>query len=413
MNVGFISTRLAGVDGVSLETAKMAQVMQEFGHDVFYLAGELDEAAPPGRVVPAMHFNAPTAKAHHDAVFGTQTVAPELIDQIYAEADTLRQALTAFIDDFGIDLIIPQNASTIPMNIALGVAITETIRRRQIKTICHHHDFYWERDRFMSNGIQDILDDAFPPDLSPIRHLTINRIMQRRLKVFRGIQSHYLPNVFDFASPPPPMDAYAQGFRQAIGLQDDDLIVLQPTRLVRRKAIEKAIELVQRLDDPRLVLVITGYAGDEPGLYAEWLQEQAAASGIRYQFIGDRVGAERGEQDGQSVFTLWDIYPHAHFITYPSVYEGFGNALIETCYFRKPLVVHRYSMYLSDIKPAGIQAVEFSHDITPAVIQQTQRLIDDEAYRQAMVDNNYAVGMQHFSYDVLRDTMRSVLQTLD
>jgi len=43
--VGFISTRFAGTDGVSLETAKWADVFQKEGFSCFYFGGELDR--PP------------------------------------------------------------------------------------------------------------------------------------------------------------------------------------------------------------------------------------------------------------------------------------------------------------------------------------------------------------------------------
>ena len=414
MNIGFISTRLAGVDGVSLETAKLAQVFRAMGHSIFYIAGELDADGPPGRLVPEMHFNDTQAVAMQYDAFHNPDPDPALVRQIYAMADHLRGEIETFIDEFTIDLLIPQNASTIPMNIALGVAIAETIRRRHIKTLCHHHDFYWERDRFISSGIQDILNDAFPPQGASVRHMTINTPMQRRLKAWRGIDALYLPNVFDFATPPPPPDDYAMSFRRELRLHGDDLIVLQPTRIIRRKGIEKAIELVRKLDDPRLILIITGYEGDEPGAYGDWLREEADRAGIRYKLIGDVVGsARRTHADGRKIFSLWDVYPHAHFVTYPSTYEGFGNGLIETIYFRKPFAVHTYPMYLSDIKPAGMQAVEFYHDITPDVLTQVRRLIDDTGLRERMTAHNYKVGTAHFSYDVLHRVLRRVLLTFE
>ena len=48
MNIGFVSGRLAGTDGVSLETHKWADVMEALGHTAFYCAGELEEDGPPG-----------------------------------------------------------------------------------------------------------------------------------------------------------------------------------------------------------------------------------------------------------------------------------------------------------------------------------------------------------------------------
>lgn len=413
MNIGFIGTRFAGVDGVSLETQKLAQVFHEFGHKCFYCAGELDSHAQPGMLVPEMHFTHPVAKDLHDQAFAKPKLEPAYFKELYAFADHIRAQLEAFVQQYDIDMIVPQNALTIPMNLPLGIAISDLIKRKRIKTLAHHHDFYWERDRFINNGVQDALNEAFPPNLQPIVHMVINKAMQQRLWAIKGIEALYLPNVFDFENPPSPPDAYANTFRSEIGLSDDDLIVLQPTRIVRRKGIELAIELLHQLNDPRLVLVITGYEGDEKGGYGDWLKRQAEQSGIRYKFVGEYIQAERGEHNGHKVYDLWDVYPHAHFITYPSLYEGFGNALIETVYFRKPLVVNTYPMYLSDIKPAGIRAVEFNLDINSDTLAATRRMIDDEAYRLEMTEHNYQVGMQHFSYQVLRTVLKNALQRLE
>ena len=38
LNVGFISFRFAGTDGVSLETAKWAEILQEMGHSCYYFS---------------------------------------------------------------------------------------------------------------------------------------------------------------------------------------------------------------------------------------------------------------------------------------------------------------------------------------------------------------------------------------
>jgi glycosyltransferase involved in cell wall biosynthesis len=36
-------------------------------------------------------------------------------------------------------------------------------------------------------------------------------------------------------------------------------------------------------------------------------------------------------------------------VTYLSGYEGFGNAFIEAIYFKKPIIVNRYSIFVEDI----------------------------------------------------------------
>ena len=412
MKIGFVATRLAGVDGVSLETRKMVHVLESMGHQCFYMAGELDPNGPPGRLVPELNFNELLVKAMHDQAFyySAKATAP-LFDLIYDDAELIRQKIEAFVNDYQIDMLISQNASTIPMNLALGLGIQEYVIRSRIPTICHHHDFYWERDRFLNAAIQDILDVALPPRIEPVRHIVISTIMQRRLQSWMGVNSWYLPNVMDYDNPPPPPDEYALSFRAEMGLSSDDLLILQPTRIVRRKVIEKAIEIVRKMNDPRAILIITGYEGDERGGYGAWLHEEADRAGIRYRFVGDRVAAARGSKDGQRLYALYDVYHSADLITYPSTYEGFGNAILETIYFRKPFVVHTYPAYAVDIKPTGIQGVEFFHEVTPGMFDDIRQLLNDAAYRQEIVEHNYRVAQKHFSLGRMNTVLNRVLAT--
>ena len=42
LRVGFVSTRISGSDGVSLEIGKWAEVLERIGHTCFYVAGKTD-----------------------------------------------------------------------------------------------------------------------------------------------------------------------------------------------------------------------------------------------------------------------------------------------------------------------------------------------------------------------------------
>ncbi len=77
---------------------------------------------------------------------------------------------------FSLEALIIENALTIPINLPLGLALTEFIAETGYPVIAHHHDFYWERQRFMNNSVQDYLAAAFPPDLPSIRHVVINSV---------------------------------------------------------------------------------------------------------------------------------------------------------------------------------------------------------------------------------------------
>jgi glycosyltransferase involved in cell wall biosynthesis len=413
MKIGFVATRIAGLDGVSLEINKWAGVLRRVGHETFFCAGELGEFAQPGMEVPAFHFRDPEAIAQHDEAFSGAEESRALYRRIAASAGELKAQLYAFANHFALDMIVTQNAQAIPMQIALGVALRDFIDETHIPAIGHHHDFYWERERFIVNRIPDILRTAFPSEGTSTRHVVISTAMQRELFMRRRLSATYVPNVFDFHNPPPPPDAHAGTVREELGIAPDERLILQPTRIVRRKNIERAVEVVRLLGerDPahRYVLVVTGYTGDEAGTYTDWLLRQVEIAGIRALFIGDRVGEERGAREGRRTYTLWDIYPHADFVTYLSSYEGFGNALIETLYFRKPLIVNAYTAYRSDIKPAGVRAVEIREEVTPQAIGEVLALLDDPAAARRMVEHNYAVGRAHFSYETLEARLATLL----
>ncbi len=54
--IGFVSTRFAGIDGVSLEAGKWADVLESGGHNCFWFAGELDKDPQKSYLAPEAHF---------------------------------------------------------------------------------------------------------------------------------------------------------------------------------------------------------------------------------------------------------------------------------------------------------------------------------------------------------------------
>jgi glycosyltransferase involved in cell wall biosynthesis len=405
-NVGFISTRIAGTDGVSLELEKWADVFKKFGWTSYYFAGELDRPPERSYLVEEAHFTHPEIKAIHNKVFGVTTRERALSKKIYQLAIKIKDHLYDFVKKFDIDLIIPQNALTIPMNIPLGIAITEFIAETHIHTIAHHHDFYWERDRFMVNAVSDYLRMAFPPVLPSIDHVVINSVADTQLSLRTGISGHVIYNVMDFDNPPESPDEYTFDVRQALGIEDDELFVLQPTRVVQRKGIEHAIELVHRLGR-KAKLVISHASGDEGWDYEQRLKEYSQLMNVNTVFVDDIINEERGTTpDGRKIYTLEDIFPYADLVTYPSTFEGFGNAFLETLYFKKPIVVNTYSIYLKDIQPRGFKVIEIDGYVTDKAVEQTKQVLDNPEYRQEMVDHDFELAKKYFSYSVLEQNLR-------
>jgi len=249
--------------------------------------------------------------------------------------------------------------------------------------------------------------------LPRIEHVVINSMGQKELARRFGLPSTVIPNILDFETPPPQVDDYAQDLRQEIGLKEDDILILQPTRVVARKGIEHAIELVRWLKEPRAKLVISHPAGDEGSDYLQMIRERIEDSRIDVRFIADRIGEERGRTaEGKKIYTLFDVYPHADLVTYPSHYEGFGNAFLEAIYFRKPVVVNTYAVYARDIAPLGFRTIEMSQLVSRQVVDQVHQILANKSLREEWADINYALGLRYFSYAVGRRKLAARMANL-
>jgi mannosylglucosylglycerate synthase len=409
-NIGFISTRFAGTDGVSMEASKWAHVLTEAGYRCFWLAGELEHDDQCCKLVPEAHFKHENNQWLNDRIFGRKGRKSNVTETIHAIKTLLKVDIEEFIEQFAIDLLIIENAITIPLHIPLGVALTEFIAERQIPTIAHHHDFHWERSRFAINAVDDYLRMAFPPKLPSIEHVVINSAAQEELALRTGISSTIIPNVLDFANPPQVDPVQSAAFRAAVGLTPEDKVILQPTRIVQRKGIEHSIELVRQLKDPRYKLLISHEAGDEGYEYADWLKTYALEHQVDLRLVNTRISDPiNGNKKLKYPYSLWDIYPHADFITYPSLYEGFGNAFLEAVYFKKPLLINRYTIFIRDIEPKGFDLVVMDGFLTEKNVQSVKSVLESEERRTKMIEHNYAMARRYYSYAALRRQLKTLI----
>ena len=408
-NVGFVSTRFAGTDGVSLETEKWARIFKKEGLTCYYFAGELDRDPKKSYLVEEAHFQHPVIQEITQDCFGVNRRDRSLTAQIHRIKNLLKDQLYHFIDEFNIDMLVTENCQTIPLNVPLGIALTEVISETGINTIAHHHDFYWERQQFMVNAIWEYLNMAFPPNIPSIKHVVINTSADNQLSLRTGISSTVIPNVMDFENPPSETDEYAADVREALGLKNYELLILQPTRVVKRKGIEHAIEFVSRLG-AKAKLVISHASGDEGHDYEKRVWEYSRIMGVDTLFVSDIINDQRGTTPGgRKIYTLDDIYPHADLVTYPSNFEGFGNAFLEAIYYRKPILVNNYSIYSTDIRPKGFSVIEIDGYVTRSAVRLAKKVLRDEEFREKMVEHNYQIALRHISYKILRHKLKALI----
>jgi len=409
LKIGFISTRLSGTDGVSLEAAKWAQVLREEGHDCYFMAGELDTSPEKSFLFEECSFCHPIIKEIDSGCFGRNLRKTEISMLVQEMKVKLKKGIRKFIAKFELDLIIPENALTIPMNLPLGLAITEIAIETGIQMIAHHHDFFWERKRFLKNACWDYLNKAFPPHLPMVQHAVLNSSQDNQLSLRTGISATIIPNVMNFASPPEVPDGYADDLREALGICPEEKFILQPTRIVKRKGIEHAIELVHRIDmDAKLV--ISHASGDEGDEYSERVREYSKLLGVETVFCTGITGEKRGlSSDGKKIYTLSDLYQECDLVTYPSTIEGFGNAFLEALYYKCPVMVNNYSIYNYDIGPKGFKTILMDDYVSKKTVEDTEKVLNNPDIKKEWTEINYGLGSRYFCYDIVRQKLNTLI----
>jgi glycosyltransferase involved in cell wall biosynthesis len=239
--------------------------------------------------------------------------------------------------------------------------------------------------------------------------VTINSSGDNQLSLRTGISAAIIPNVMDFETPPPLVDDYTKDVRQSLGIEDDELFILQPTRVVKRKGIEHAIEIVHRLGK-KAKLVISHASGDEGYDYEQRIIEYSKLMNVNTVFVSDIIDERRGRtKTGKKIYTLNDIYPHADLVTYPSTFEGFGNAFLEAVYFRKPIVVNKYSIYTYDIEPKGFLTIEIDGYVTEEAVRKARDVLENKELCHNMVETNYEIATRNYSYSVLQQRLKNLI----
>ncbi len=435
--------RVGETDGVSLEMDKWKWALEQQGHEVFYLAGS--EGNVTAHCVKALRYEDElNAKITHDAFIEPKFFASsdDLLTAIHTQADDIEREVTAIIRHLEIDIIVPNNIFAVGHSLAAAIGLEKAIRNTHVKVVNHHHDFHWEREKFAQPvypEIQDILDEYFPPRRDEDKHCVINQIAFESLNNKTGKHATVVPNVFDFDNSHWCLDDYNRDLKQKVGLTNNDIVFLQATRIVARKGIELAIDLIAKLNqqlptwvgrvlyngktitkDSRIVLVLAGM--NEEQEYFETLRLKADKCRVQMLFINDHIEHSRGEVNGEKRYSLWDAYVHADIVTYPSWLEGWGNQFLEGLVAKVPQVVYRYPVYQTDIAQFNFNIIDLgeqhswdqqglakvSEEQLSLAVKQTTSYLFDAEFRQKAMNDNFTIGQAHLSYRALGDILNTV-----
>lgn len=168
-------------------------------------------------------------------------------------------------------------------------------------------------------------------------------------------------------------------------------------------------------------MVVAGYAGDEGRDYERKIRKTVKEKKIRAVFIGRYVNSKRkvitlngkdGRPKHRRVYTLWDCFVNADFVTYPTKIEGFGNQFVESVYFRKPVIMIPYPVYKRDIAPLGFESIFISDEGDGKAIKRVKELIEKPQEIKKMTEKNFALGEKYFSYEWVERELNRIFKDM-
>ena len=447
--IGIFHYQLGSTDGVSLEVEKWKTVLERMGYQVILCAGKLGNQ--DGILLPALYHHQEEIELLNQVIRGeSQDLSPsEMAELIQNQAQKLETDLQKAIIENNINLLLVNNIWSVGLHLPAAIAMENVRRKLDLPTIAHHHDFYWERKLVIPKELaflNDLVDVYLPPRDPKIKHVVINSLAKNRLLERKSITASVVTNVFDFEGSEWDVDVYNRDLRREIGLDQNDILMMQGTRIIPRKGIELAIDLVKSLNEPhrraklerlglfdgrkftaknKIILVLAGYDRDDPtGEYLQKLKDKAEKLGVNLRHIDKFIGPEREQRESTKIYSLWDAYAIADFVTYPSLWEGWGNQFLEALKAKLPIVLFEYPVYIQDIKPKGFEVISLGseilgrdeanlasipEDIIQRAADQCVNYLTNCPLREEMVEKNYQLGEQNYSFDRLQHHISNLI----
>lgn len=430
----------AGTDGVSLEMSKRQALLEAMGHKVA-ICSAYNWADLP---IPALEFAREEVIRMRVSLFGPGNghFANEAeLESVFRRAVLdLKSQLVEVIDTFEPDLLFVHNILSLPVHPAATVGLTDLLRETQLPCVAIHHDVLSEGAYKFAptcDFARSVAEKYFPPQISNLRHWTINTRNKRALEE-KGVAAEVIHDTMDFNQRLDPQEGarIRARLRTKYGIESKDVVLFVGARLVPNKQTELAgrltaimqslhSELVGRTlyhgglfsNRNQVVLVLAGRPERDFSDYRDSLFKLFDELKIPWRYAGDDVCPCRFEDEG--LYALYpDMYTIADFVLYPTGWEGFGNQLLEAFAAGLPVVLFEYPVFKEDIAPKSVKVVSLGDNVhqdrdsqglvqlpfdtlTQAAHEVIEILTNPEEF-QNITSHNIAVGRRYFSFDVLR-----------
>jgi len=249
-----------------------------------------------------------------------------------------------------IDVCIIHQALTMHFNFALTQALLEIIEEnKKIKFIHWTHDATFLDHNYKKKFHRYI--NQFPWKLitkmySKVEYISITEFRRKQFAKFfkaSGKKIVAVPNgvkIESFFK----LDSEFKDIISNLNLFSCDLVACLPTRIVRRKNLEKAIEIIAEMKKLKLNIkyLITGaqdFQNPDSVHYFNDLKKLSLKLGVKKDviFLSDYKLAS-GKNFNLEDINIQNLYLLSDFLLVPSVLEGFGLQLIEAGMTKTPVI---------------------------------------------------------------------------
>jgi len=285
-----------------------------------------------------------------------QTVQKEILEkhekteEFEKLKDDIKKELRPLFSDLNSCII--HNIPSMPFNFAATAAINELADDLKKRFIFWLHDTILVREEWK---------DAFGNFPLTLLHHKNQRITfvtptSFRAKQFDALKEPYkirtmkvVPNgvsVEEYLK----IDETTKQLMRRMGLSFDDFIIITPVRILPRKNIELALNVVHELvhisGKKKIKLLITGPPGSDPESIAHESKLRRILKMRRLQesviFCHDLISFKREFSNNKVIkWSVADVYNIADLVFIPSKEEGFGLPVIEAGAARKPVFCSR------------------------------------------------------------------------
>ena len=300
------------------------------------------------------------------------------------------------------------------MHLPLGVALRRLVEETGLPAIGHHHDYWWERERFAQLRRARGAGEAFPPDLPSIRHVSINSIAAGAAASGGAVSSRWSSRTSSTSTSP------AHGATRACGpgCAASSGWTRRASSSCSRRASSRARASSWRSSSsggsttPTRCCSSRRQPATRGSTTSSQLERLAEHHEVRLAYAADRFAPDHEGKPIRPAHSLHDAYLAADLITYPSLYEGFGNALLEALYYGVPVLVNRYPVYVADIEPLGLKLIEIDGAITDETVAEVKSVLANPEKQRAWARHNFEIAHQHLSYRQLRRKLGGLIREL-